>query len=63
MSDRHKKVMSICLNKTCRVEFEVNLSDAKRGWGKFCSKSCKAIKQTRDYPPGIGIEGPEHEVL
>lgn len=23
------------------------VADRKRGWGKFCSKSCKATKQTR----------------
>ena len=30
----------------CREKFFVRVADRKRGWGKFCSKSCKAIKQT-----------------
>lgn len=29
----------------CKTLFEARLADVKRGWGKFCSKSCKAIKQ------------------
>jgi len=30
----------------CKCEFEAREADVKRGWAKFCSKSCKAIKQT-----------------
>ncbi len=30
----------------CKCLFMVRVADIKRGWGKFCSKSCKAIKQT-----------------
>lgn len=29
----------------CGNKFEARVADRKRGWGKFCSKSCKAIKQ------------------
>ena len=29
----------------CKKPFKARLADRKRGWGKFCSKSCKAIKQ------------------
>lgn len=29
----------------CRQPFMAREADRKRGWGKFCSKSCKAIKQ------------------
>ena len=32
----------------CRQPFMARVADRKRGWGKFCSKSCKAIKQTQD---------------
>jgi hypothetical protein len=35
----------ICANKRCSNEFEARQADIKRGWGKFCSKSCKAVKQ------------------
>jgi hypothetical protein len=38
----------ICKNKSCKTEFNAKPVDIKRGWGKFCSKSCKAIKQSRD---------------
>jgi hypothetical protein len=31
----------------CRAEFEARVADRKRGWGKFCSKSCKAVKQEK----------------
>lgn len=29
----------------CGCLFHARLADRRRGWGKFCSKSCKAIKQ------------------
>lgn len=31
--------------KQCSTEFEARNADIKRGWGKFCSKSCKALYQ------------------
>lgn len=34
-----------CHNKSCKKEFQARTTDVKRGWGKFCSKSCKAIEQ------------------
>lgn len=37
----------ICGNKKCRKEFQARTADVNRGWGKFCSKSCKAKKQGR----------------
>ncbi len=36
-----------CGNKKCRKEFQARTADVKRGWGKFCSKSCKAHDQGR----------------
>lgn len=30
----------------CKEPFTARVADRKRGWGKFCSKSCKAIKQS-----------------
>lgn len=38
-----------CQNKTCPLqnrEFEARKADRDRGWGRFCSKSCKASRQT-----------------
>lgn len=29
----------------CSKEFSARVADIKRGWGKFCSKSCKAKDQ------------------
>lgn len=29
----------------CGAEMQVRATDVKRGWGKFCSKRCKAVKQ------------------
>lgn len=31
--------------KCCKQSFMARVADIKRGWGKFCSKSCKASKQ------------------
>lgn len=31
--------------KSCKTEFQARTADVARGWGKFCSKSCKATKQ------------------
>lgn len=39
----------------CKAEIEVRLTDHKRGWGRFCSKSCKAKRQTQL----TGVSGPE----
>lgn len=33
--------------KHCKEEFMARLADRKRGWGKFCSKSCKAKHQEK----------------
>lgn len=32
--------------KCCGNSFEARVADRARGWAKFCSKSCKAIRQT-----------------
>nr|DAN71366.1 MAG TPA: DNA gyrase subunit A [Caudoviricetes sp.] len=44
----------------CGKEFHPRMADVKRGWGKFCSKRCKAIKQNderiaRDYQDQVYI--------
>lgn len=36
-----------CHYRKCGKEFEARTADVKRGWGKFCSKSCKAYHQGR----------------
>lgn len=41
--------------KCCKQPFEARVADRKRGWGKFCSKSCKAVKQTQN----TGSAGPD----
>lgn len=43
--------------KCCQKEFQARIADRKRGWGKFCSKRCKAIEQegrTGQYRSYIG---------
>lgn len=30
--------------KNCTTVFTARVADRKRGWGKYCSKSCKAQK-------------------
>lgn len=41
--------------KRCGDPFVARVADRNRGWGKFCSKSCKAIKQTQR----TGYAGPD----
>ncbi len=43
-----------CAN--CGKIFAARTADVKRGWGIYCSKSCKASKQTRD----TNISGPDY---
>jgi hypothetical protein len=31
----------------CRKPFQARKADVNRGWGRFCSKSCKANKQEK----------------
>lgn len=38
----------------CKNPFEARVADRKRGWGKFCSKSCKAKRQAKI----TGVSGP-----
>jgi hypothetical protein len=44
-----------CQNKACGKLFTARTADRARGWARFCSKSCKAVKQEarthqyRDY--------------
>ncbi|HAV3054112.1 TPA: hypothetical protein JH928_003667 [Acinetobacter baumannii] len=33
--------------KWCKTPFQARTADVKRGWGKFCSKSCKASEQEK----------------
>jgi len=43
----------------CKEPFTARVADRKRGWGKFCSKRCKAIKQTYGryaIPTKLGAE-------
>ena len=40
-------VQVTCGNTKCKKPFKARAADVARGWGKFCSKSCKATKQGR----------------
>lgn len=33
--------------KCCGADFGAREADRKRGWARFCSKSCKASEQTK----------------
>lgn len=52
---RGKKVVRKC--KCCGDPFMARPADVKRGWALFCSKSCKAIKQTQR----TGYAGPRKD--
>jgi hypothetical protein len=36
-----------CKCKNCGDMFTARVADRKRGWAKFCSKSCKAKRQEK----------------
>lgn len=42
-------IRGVEVNRRCRCgsEFEARVADVKRGWAKFCSKSCKAKEQEK----------------
>ncbi len=39
-----------CKCARCGEMFTARVADRKRGWARFCSKSCKAIKQMHSMP-------------
>lgn len=39
--------MTNVICKWCKSPFQARTADVKRGWGKFCSKSCKASEQEK----------------
>ena len=41
----------------CKNPFTARVADRKRGWARFCSKSCKAIVQTQR----TGRRGPSQD--
>lgn len=53
--------------KCCGNPFVARTADRNRGWAKFCSKSCKAIKQTASggsksrYPRHDGLSEMKHK--
>lgn len=53
--------------KCCGKPFEARTADRARGWAKFCSKSCKAMKQTASgggnsrYPRHDGMSEMTHK--
>lgn len=53
--------------KACKGKFYARQADVNRGWGLFCSKSCKAIKQAQSgggkkkrYPRHDGLSKMKH---
>jgi hypothetical protein len=36
-----------CANRGCGCAFTARIADRKRGWARYCSKSCKAVQQER----------------
>ena len=36
----------VCGNKECGIPIFPKPADVRRGWGEYCSKSCKAKKQS-----------------
>ena len=54
---RGSKTERIC--KRCKSPFMARTADVKRGWAKFCSKSCKAVvqeKRTGQYKRKLDLQ-------
>lgn len=49
MPNKGKLVLRVCRRQGCGKCFEARLSDVKRGWALFCSKTCK-VKAPRNEP-------------
>lgn len=45
---RGAKVRKSC--ECCGGSFEARLADHKRGWARYCGKSCKARHQAKQAP-------------
>lgn len=43
--------------KCCKAPFMARVADRKRGWARFCSKSCKAVRQTQRTGRGAPSTG------
>jgi len=39
-----------CANPKCNKKFTARLADRKRGWARFCSKSCAWTKNLANTP-------------
>lgn len=59
MIKRGKTTKRFC--PVCGKEFHPRTADIKRGWGKFCSKRCKAIHQSKIYNGISYISKQPHE--
>lgn len=58
MNARGKRMGRKC--PVCGGAFTARVADVARGWGVFCSKRCKAVKQTRERG-AAGWVGLDHD--
>ena len=56
---RGKTTYVICGYAHCNLPIKVRVSDLKRGWGKYCDKSCKASEQNRRVSMQLCVCGHE----
>jgi len=45
----------------CGGLFQPRVADLNRGWGRYCSKSCKAAKQAANLEPVLVTAGDEFD--
>lgn len=57
---RGATVQVVCGNKRCKCTFTARVADRKRGWAKFCSKSCKAVVQEKHTGQHASYKSREH---
>jgi hypothetical protein len=47
--------------KWCKKPFQARAADVKRGWAKFCSKSCKASQQEKRTGQYRDLQDNQHD--
>lgn len=47
LQKRPRGTMGTYKCQCCGLDFEARTADRARGWARYCSKSCKAIKQEK----------------
>ena len=61
MAVTRKRVPAVCVE--CGKPFQAVLYDVQRGWGKVCSRTCRASRGARALGQALGKPSPERHSL